>query len=325
MSDWEVVEPEQSNWESAPANQGGNFLTDAISKLVGMAPPSVGINAPRDLGGTLDFLGGITKKAGDFVAPTATEKITNSSNNLSMGSNKPMSLPDAAANAAKQTGDFAKYIFDPKLIKELGTIAAGAEVAPVVGGAIGNIVSKGAKFTGPVVESIANASKYLTKGGLSSLTDEAATAATKEGQYIHWDDLMEQARERIIKQLGDNKATRKAFSNVTAPRTPAGIESLPETLRQTPENLLTLRRNLINSYGKNILQGSSESGLSALEQKIAGIVRGTVSDNLHRIAPGTVRPDQMYRIYSKSGPVAKQLLKLIGVPALAITGWESLK
>lgn len=310
----------------------------------------------------------------DFLAPALKQNANVISDTMNYGSSLPNAkgnLPQAISNASNTTGH---------LVSQLpGAALSDAETAfNTLGG--GALLKGGAKVLthpGEVVKTIAQIPKYLSKGGIAGLTDKAASKATQQGNFVHWDDLMQQARQKAIKQFGDNAATRKALDNVISPRTPAGIENPlsptqlangatevapndlvkallgelklnPEkaispidelfsggakpiagktqnVLQQTPEQLLQLRRNLLSSYGKTLLQAPTEKGISALENKVAGVVRGTVSENLHRIAPGTIRPDQLYKMYSKGGPVLKNLLKIIGIPALAISGYEALK
>jgi hypothetical protein len=276
------------------------------------------------------------------------------------------------STVSNEAGDISKSfspdLNDNPIVRSLigATQIAGAAGAP-------EAALNTAKTGIDIAKAIPQLPKYLTKSGVAGLTENAASKATKAGQSIHWDDLIQQARDKVIKQFGDNAATREAFDNVTASRVPAGIEdplaqtqlvgntnqvpvndlvkallgelkttpdkaispvdellsqsakpianAASDTLHMTPDQLLQLRRNLLNSYGKSILQGSTDKGISALEQKIAGIVRGSVSKNLHNIAPETIRPDKLYSMYSKGGvwggDVPHLLLKYLAAPAIA--------
>ncbi len=314
-------------------------------------------------------------KVVDFLAPA----LKTNYNIIADQTNYPNTLPDAKgnigqglSNAATATGHLAEQAATT-IPADIGTILNS------MGG--GALLKNGAKvIANPAgtMKTLAQIPKYLTKQGIAGLTDEAAANSTKAGASIHWDELMNQARQKAIKQFGDNASVRQALDNVISPRTPAGIENAPSelenisgttqaspndlakallnelkinpdkaispidelfsgvkpaigeaqnALKQTPEQLLQLRRNLVNSYGKSLFQAPSEKGLSALENKVASVVRGTVSDNLHRIAPGTVTPDKLYALHSKvASPVMKELMKLLGVSATAgLVGGEALK
>jgi hypothetical protein len=247
-------------------------------------------------------------KVVDFVAPAIKSNYNVVKNQMDYQKTLPNTQGDLGAsinNAVNSTGHLASQLPGAGL----------SDAETILNMLGGKALVSGGVATAKVLPQLP---KYLSKGGLANLTEQAASKATEAGQSIHWDDLMAQAKKEVIKKFGDNAATRQALGSVTSPRVPAGVEAVKGSLHQTPEQLLQLRRNLSNSYGNRIFQGAGEGGVNALEQKVASTFRGVVSKSLHQLAPETIKPDQFYTLYSKfSGPVAKELFKVLGIPTVA--------
>lgn len=67
----------------------------------------------------------------------------------------------------------------------------------------------------------------------------------------------------------------------------------------TPSQLLEKRRQLVNKYGEKIIKGPTDNMTD--EEKAACILYRAMSDELHKAAPGTVTPDQVYEFYVRQG------------------------
>jgi hypothetical protein len=352
----------QQTQQTQQTSQATDF-SDLGGKLSNSTNQSQGTNLEGTVQKAFDNPVG---NAVNFLAPAIQSNLGAVGNVLDYQSKqqRPENFGQAVSNAASATGNLVTQL--PKVAWDDAMTILGAK-------GLKQVVTHPIQTATGVTQAISQVPKYFTKGGVANLADQAASKATQAGQSIHWDDLMAQAKAKVIKQFGDNAAVRKALSNVISPRVPSGIDNPLSTvqqakggqqispmnlvkalleelkttpdkaispideafssgtkpiaaprgqnpLQQTPTDLLAFKRNLLASYGKNIIQVSSDSGLNALEQKIAGVVRGTVADNLHRVAPGTIMPDKLYSLYAKKGPQILSVLKSLGIPIGLIGG-----
>src|SRR6266487_696937 len=65
----------------------------------------------------------------------------------------------------------------------------------------------------------------------------------------------------------------------------------------TPTDLLDMRNRLVKEYGEKIILGSKEH--MTTKEKVACVAYKTLTDQLHKLAPDTVKPDKMTELYVK--------------------------
>lgn len=281
--------------------------------------PNYGLSAPKTQPNILQQAGSALSWLNPFK--TNTDILTQTPGQMAQfQSQQPSSkgnLGQSISNAAASTGELARRtIGNPNLWLE-DTLNA--------------LAFRGAKGAAPIIASDAklgaNALRYPTKNALANATTNIADQATQTGAKGTWEELNKQFTQNVMKKYGMSSgslppAISDALNQIRATFTPAGIESIPSTLEHTPTQLLSNRRNILNAYGG----GPSKiaqliSGVSASpEQKVASVMRGTLSDYLHELAPKTQALDKLYTLYSKGGkwggsPV--DLLKKYGIPAAA--------
>lgn len=179
-----------------------------------------------------------------------------------------------------------------------------------------NLVSKGGGGA-QLLDSIIRGS--ATKNKLVSMTDEAVEAATKEGKSVHWDDLSKKIREDVLKKYGDTPEVREALNKALIDKTPAGIESVPETMRLNPKELLDWRRQIsARGSGKNWVQKALQG--DDLGDKVSTDVRRIVSDSVHEMAPGSKQSDTLYSLFKKIGFPEDQIRRAIAIYGLRQVG-----
>lgn len=173
-------------------------------------------------------------------------------------------------------------------------------------------------------------SGMLTKAGVGK---KLAQGANESDQSMTWNDLQDQIRAKASDKLGDNAATKQSVENFLATRSPASESDLiinkaggppiedvadptgqaafaPTPLSNAPaqklvnpdlnaNSLLNLRRQLDASYEQPFY--SKLFTKSSMDDKVAAIARSVVRDNLHKVAPGTILPDQLMTLYMKKG------------------------
>ena len=160
-------------------------------------------------------------------------------------------------------------------------------------------------------------------GGVSTLGTKAGTAyltqkAVSAGKEIPWEKVRSRAQETVGKlgEIGQDVELRDTLNNLLAKIVPS--KNLGQTAMSATE-ILNTRRQLLERYGTSILDWLK--GGPSLEQKVAGAVRGGLSELLHEAAPGTRLPDYLYSLYSKGGKFGGDIPTLavkygLGIPLL---------
>jgi hypothetical protein len=164
--------------------------------------------------------------------------------------------------------------------------------------------------------------------GAGENVGKAAEAATKEGKQIGWNtgenNIQDQIVEAVKNKFGDGKAVRDATNSLIAELTPTpptvtgsnGLMKIGES-QFSPNNLLQTRSQITAKTGPAIFS-AIKGGNAALEDKVAGIARSVISQNLHKLAPETLSPDMALSIYHRLGIFGK--LGLPGVVGGAVLG-----
>lgn len=202
--------------------------------------------------------------------------------------------------------------------------------------------------TGAAAETLLSA----LSSGMASYkgANKAIEKGAAEGGSTHWDDLEEKIRKQVTKEMGDNAETKQALDKFIASKTPAAEGMIPENpsgiplesnavpefdpngpyngplmnptpydahaqdiinpAEQSSTDLLTTRRDIDNSLPQNFFQKMQRAG--SADDRVAGIARRVVSQNLHELAPGTVTPDKLYSFYKKFGDIPTWAQRLGG-------------
>jgi len=160
-----------------------------------------------------------------------------------------------------------------------------------------------------VAYGVGKALPWLTKKGVAGKAEQAAA----KGTDISWEKLSSDIEKEVGKKLGADLGVKKATSKVLSTARPASLAT--ERMISSPATL-DYRRQLLNRYSENILQGLARmlgggATGAGLESKVANVARGVTSQALHQAAPGTKIPDLLYRLYSSGGVLGGD------VPALA--------
>lgn len=160
-------------------------------------------------------------------------------------------------------------------------------------------------------------SGMLTKGGGARKATEAAGYATDEGLEEPLTKLQRKSTERVLDKFGDTPAVRDSLSKVLTPEDTGQLDTRP--LMKNPSQILDWRRQITNREGGNIFQNVFKG--SDLDQKVAREVRDTLAEQLHKMAPGTILPDQVYSLYSKlGGDIPRLLLEVLGAGGILGAG-----
>lgn len=190
-------------------------------------------------------------------------------------------------------------------------VTPGRVIGQTVGGAIAE----------PSFNAILRAIPYLTKGQVIKKTNEAVAKATAEGKGMTFDDLSQLAENKVKAKLGWTNEVRKAFNSTIVEKTPASIE--PGAGKFDPQQMLDWRRQIQARQGSgifNLLQKGSD-----IQGKVDSIIRSTVSENLHKLAPESIKPDKLYSLYSRGGKLIEGDIptKLLKIGAATIA-WNKL-
>ncbi len=182
-------------------------------------------------------------------------------------------------------------------------------------------VATSALTTAPIEASLVALTKilpFLTKKGVVGKTEKAVEEATKAGKGNTFDELINTAREEVKKKLGWTKEVRESFNSTIVEKTPASIE--PGAGKFTPKEMLDWRRQIQSRQGSGIFQFLQKGG--DIQGKVDSVIRNTISENLHKLAPESKIPDWLYSAYRKGGPIVSGDVptKALKIGAAALVG-----
>lgn len=305
----------QGQKTNTPQDDPGKTILDFLFGNAINATKDIGVGAayaqaPETLQAQQDSIE-MAKRAGDRAQtvkdPEQRRRLMAVANNT---------LSQTSNTAQEQSQSYSSSVMDNPIIRSL---LAGAEVGG--GAAVAahpvQAVKAPLDFLTKGVKAAQQGTKILTKKGAAELSSKAAKEASAQGAGVPWDDVAKKITDEAIETFGDTKEVRDSVQKLLASRTPPGIESMPETLLQTPDDLLRWRRQISARQGKGFLERALKG--NDLDDKVENIARRTVSNEVHRLAPGTRTPDKAYSLYSKGGKfggdVPTWLLRIAAIEA----------
>lgn len=249
--------------------------------------------------------------------PQNTKHLINSYNNISQFNSKlPNSkgnLGKSISNAAAATGNAANQLLNP--FNPTARNAMGEDALYSLLDIYGKGPLKaGGKKVGSEVGAGLNTVRYPTNKLLANATDRAAV-----GESGTWNELNKRFTEGTMKKFGIKSGTdttlspviQDALNSIQSRFTPASLEKNPSI---NPLELLQNRRTILNEYGSGpskIAQFISGASASP-EQKVASVMRNTLSGYLHELAPKTQALDQLYSRYAKIGSPVTMGKRILG-------------
>ena len=236
-------------------------------------------------------------------------------------------MKDIEANKLKSGAEMAQYIpvtGNSFLTSLLTGGLRGASHGLAQDNATPQSVATSAAVTAPIEGGaylLGKVLPYLTKKGVINKTNEAVKTATEKGKGMTFSDLSEAAKEKVKQKLGWTQEVRDAFNSTITEKTPASIE--PGAGNFDPQQMLDWRRQIQARQGSGIFKFLQKGG--DMQGKVDSIIRSTVSENLHKLAPESIKPDKLYSLYSSGGKliegdVPTKLLKV----AAATVAWNKL-
>jgi hypothetical protein len=199
-------------------------------------------------------------------------------------------------------------------------VIGGVKQIPKVLDAAKNIVEKPVDLIKNTAGTVTDIIKNPTKSIAGKNVGKAAEAATEKGAKIAWQDgegnLMDQIVNEVKKKMVWNKEVKEATNTLISNLTPVPETTVAGQVGQatnlpmigntafTPSDLLKTRTQITQTAGQRIFNALSGKG-SAADDKVMSIARNVISKNLHRVAPETLTPDKVLKIYNTFGPLGK--------------------
>lgn len=202
-------------------------------------------------------------------------------------------------------------------------ITSAVKTLPKIVSGTTNLVKGGLQTAGEVANTAKNVLKSPSYKKTAEWASKVAEEGAKAGKSIDSDTLLNNISKRLFgdPELGikgevlPTRELRKAFEKFKAMETPSlrisHTDPLPmgptsSNVPLDPEDLLKLRRQIVETYGdkglfKNILQSLSGKPKSPAEQLVAKHARNVVTEELKALVPDINNPDKLYSFYKKMG------------------------
>lgn len=264
--------------------------------------------------------------AANFLSPAIGANINAVANQMDYMKNQPSgkgNLGQSFQNALGATGHLAS---------QLPGVAINDAMSILGGKGIKQAVTHPLQTIQGIGGAIKTGAQLATKKGAANITTKAAQVATNEGKVGNWEDIAQKIRDSVKSQYGNSVEHMKAVNKLLAQEAPSKVGRQAGTaITKTPTELLNLRRQITARSGTgNIIQHLM--GVKNTEDQVAGVARNIISQNVHKLAPGSIGADRAYSWWSKAkgspaewaarlaiGKTVGSGLKQMGIPESAAT------